>query len=179
MLLTNWQSLSARELWRRQSRQSRSIWRTKHPESHQIGILCAYRKALQSVVSEGHGEADQRRDRAACWQTAAERRGALEKRATSCSSARGELRGFFFNFWDKKWICLHSRFSTCLQQRAAELPTSIVGVIMWLVSLRALTCTCSIAGFKTKEREAPITTHTEGVWLHALIRTPLLHYIFT
>ncbi len=42
--------------------------------------------------------------------------------------------------------------------------------------LHALKCPHVCPTFKTKNREA---TRSEGVWLHALIRTSLLHYIFT
>ncbi len=47
------------------------------------------------------------------------------------------------------------------------------------VDSHALTCTHGRPVFKTKNREAPITTHTEAVWLQPQFRTPLLHYIFT
>ncbi len=46
-------------------------------------------------------------------------------------------------FWsdpERLLIYLHSRFSTCLQQRAAELPTSTVGVIS--LSSSTLTADC-------------------------------------
>ncbi len=108
--------------------------------------MCVYRSVLQWGGPCG---ADQWRDRgSACQQKAAECQGALEEGAGGGARASEgintwshtrfcfdlELRFYFLNFWD-----LYSRFSTCLQQLAAELLTysesEVTGILFIAINL--------------------------------------------
>ncbi len=72
--------------------------------------------------------------------------------------------------WTLRTVLYHLAFTSLCGRSSLYKPD---------VDSHVLTCTRGRPVFKTKNRKAPITTHTEGVWLQPQVRTPLLCYIFT